>query len=180
VGPDNGVLSLAWEALGGAVGAVEITSPEVILRPTSHTFHGRDVFAPAAAHLAAGAHLSALGPAVSLDSLVRVDVPQPVVADGRIRCTVLALDRFGNVQLSATENDLDRAGLADAEELVLETDETGAVSMKQVRTFSDVGPGQAAMIVDSAGWLAAAVNGGSLAEALRVSAGDLVVVSRVG
>jgi S-adenosylmethionine hydrolase len=180
VGPDNGVLSLAWEALGGAVGAVEITSPEVILRPTSHTFHGRDVFAPAAAHLAAGAHLSALGPAVSLDSLVRVDVPQPVVADGRIRCTVLALDRFGNVQLSATENDLDRAGLADAEELVLETDETGAVSMKRVRTFADVGPGQAAMIVDSAGWLAAAVNGGSLAEALRVSAGDLVVVSRVG
>jgi S-adenosylmethionine hydrolase len=52
--------------------------------------------------------------------------------------------------------------------------------MKRVRTFSDVGPGQAAMIVDSAGWLAAAVNGGSLAEALRVSAGDLVVVSRVG
>jgi S-adenosylmethionine hydrolase len=180
VGPDNGVLSLAWEALGGAARAVEITSDEVILRPTSFTFHGRDVFAPAAAHLAAGVGLESLGPKLAHDSLVSASVPTAVVADGQVRCAVLSIDRFGNVQLAAREDDLDRAGLHDLDDLLLDTDEAGAVTLRRARTFSDVGPGRVALIVDSAGWLAAAVNGGSLAEALRVSPGDPVVLSRVG
>ena len=180
VGPDNGVLSLAWEALGGAVRAVQITSPDVILRPTSDTFHGRDVFAPAAAQLANGADLGALGPDVAVDSLVAVSVPGAVVADRQVRCAVLSLDRFGNVQLAAREEDLARAGLEQADELLLDTDEAGAVSLRRARTFGDVGPGQTALIVDSAGWLAAAVNGGSLAEALRVRSGDPVVLTSLG
>ncbi len=64
VGPDNGVLSLAWDALGGTDTVVEVTAPDVVLHPVSKTFHGRDVFAPAAAHLSAGMPLEGLGPAV--------------------------------------------------------------------------------------------------------------------
>jgi len=177
VGPDNGLLSMAWEALGGASAAVDIASDEVILQPRSATFDGRDVFAPAAAHLAMGRDLSFLGPEVAVDSLVRLDVPRPVVADGQVRCAVLAIDRFGNVQLSATAEHLEKSGLAGRDELVLDTDEAGAVMVRPARTFSDVGAGQVALIVDSSGWLSAVMNGGNLAEALRVAP---VVLSRVG
>jgi S-adenosylmethionine hydrolase len=180
VGPDNGVLSLAWETLGGATRAVEITSSDVVLEPTSHTFHGRDVFAPAAARLASGADFGSLGPEIDVSTLVTVAMPRPQVADGQIRCAVLAIDRFGNVQLAAREADLTDAGLGDRDELMLDTDEAGTITLRRARTFSDVGPGQAALIVDSAGWLAAAVNGGHLAEALRIGVGDPVVIGRVG
>jgi S-adenosylmethionine hydrolase len=82
VGPDNGVLSLAAETLGGVDAAVEISSEEVVLSPVSRTFHGRDVFAPAAAHLAAGMALEELGPAVDPSSLQRLE--DAGVADGRV------------------------------------------------------------------------------------------------
>jgi S-adenosyl-L-methionine hydrolase (adenosine-forming) len=180
VGPDNGLLSPAWEELGGAVASVEITARDVVLTPTSHTFHGRDVFAPAAAHLANGRGLAALGPEIALDSLVRVDMPRPQIAAGQIRCGVLSIDRFGNVQLTAREDDLAGAGLDDEHDVLLDTDEAGAITLRRARTFDDVRAGQAALIVDSSGWLAAAVNGGSLAEALRISVGDPVVITRVG
>ena len=166
VGPDNGLLSLAWKELGGAVRSVEITS--------------EDVFAPAAAHLATGAPLESLGPDVEAGSLVTIPMPGPQIADGQIRCGVLGIDRFGNVQLTAREDDLSRARLDDKRELLLETDEAGVVTLTRARTFDDVRSGQAALIVDSAGWLAAAVNGGSLAEALRIRVGDPVVLSPIG
>ena len=180
VGPDNGLLALACDELGGATRAVRIASREVIMQPTSQTFHGRDVFAPAAAHLARGADLEWLGPPVEVGSLVRVELPRALVVPGDVRCTVLAIDRFGNVQLSATDDDLARAGLSDADRLVLDTDEAGAISLRRAGTFSDVPHGEAALIRDSAGRLAAAVNGGNLAEALRIRPGDPVVLSRVG
>src|SRR5688572_23132791 len=84
VGPDNGVLSLAWDVLGGLTEAVEIQSPEILLAPVSRTFHGRDVFAPAAAHLAAGTPLGDLGPVTDVASLERLDVPGPMVAVGAV------------------------------------------------------------------------------------------------
>jgi S-adenosylmethionine hydrolase len=180
VGPDNGLLSLAWDALGGPTRAVQITSPDVILQPTSQTFHGRDVFAPAAAKLAAGADFGSLGPEVDVDELVRVSVAAPTVTLGSVRGSVLAVDRFGNVQLSLREEHLEKGGLAEADDLALDTDEAGSILLRRARNFADVRWGQAALIVDSAGWLMAAVNGGSLAEALRVNVGDPVVVSRVG
>lgn len=179
VGPDNGVLSLAWDQLGGAARAGEITARDVILEPTSHTFHGRDVFAPGAAHLARGLDLDALGPAVELDSLERVDLPRPQIMDGEVRCRVLSIDRFGNVQLAAVANDLARAGLDKETDLVLDTDEVGAIGLRRARTFDGVDPGQAALIVDSAGWLAAAFNGGNLADALRIRPGDPVLIRRI-
>ncbi|MFN2545566.1 MAG: S-adenosyl-l-methionine hydroxide adenosyltransferase family protein [Actinomycetota bacterium] len=180
VGPDNGLLSLAWDALGGAARVVEITSPDVILEPRSQTFHGRDVFAPAAARLASGADLGSFGPALPVDGLTVVSVAPPTVTAGDVRCAVLSIDRFGNVQLSAREEHLAKAGLAEADEFALDTDEAGAITLRRARTFADVGWGEAALLSDSAGWLTGAVNGGSLAEALRVHVGDPVVLTRAG
>src|SRR4051812_29678787 len=89
VGPDNGLLALAAAALGGVARAVEITSINVVLSPISPSFHARDVLAPAAAHLARGAALDALGAAVEPASLAELSIPEPSVERGKIECEVL-------------------------------------------------------------------------------------------
>ncbi|HYV02229.1 MAG TPA: SAM-dependent chlorinase/fluorinase, partial [Actinomycetota bacterium] len=97
VGPDNGLLSLAWDEAGGVARAVEIRSPDVVLEPVSTTFHGRDVFSPAAAAVASGWPLERLGPAIDPSGLEVVRVPEPTVEDGRVDAEVLSVDRFGNL-----------------------------------------------------------------------------------
>src|SRR5207245_5876724 len=98
VGPDNGLLVPAAEC-NGIESAHELANPAYALESVSRTFHGRDLFAPAAAHLALGVPLSELGPPIASDALARLDLPQPEVGSTRIHCTVLSIDRFGNVQL---------------------------------------------------------------------------------
>lgn len=176
VGPDNGLLSLAWEELGGAVRAAEITSTDVILQPVSRTFHGRDVFAPAAANLAAGGALEDLGPQVATTELVALRRPVPAVALGRVHCTVLSVDRFGNLQLACTREDLARAGLGDAAALDVHADLASALA-RRAETFADVPAGDLALIVDSRGWLAIALNGGNAAAGLGVGPRDALTLT---
>ena len=173
VGPDNGLLSLAWKALGGVAQAVRIEADDVVLRPTSRTFHGRDVFAPAAAHLAGGGAVSELGPSVSPGSLVAVEIPRAEVAPGRVSACVLSVDRFGNVALAVTRDDLRAAGL-DAS-VVVEVRTPGRVARATPgSTFGDVEPGQLVVLVDSAGWVAVGRNGGSAADLLAAAPGATV------
>ena len=101
IGPDNGLLIPAAEALGGVVAAYELVTPAYRLPVVSATFHGRDVFAPAAAHLAHGVPPDALGPAVDPTSLVTLPAPVCQMDDDRIRVEVLTVDHFGNVALAA-------------------------------------------------------------------------------
>src|SRR5437762_11774899 len=89
VGPDNGLLLPAADRFGGVVEAHELTNPAYALEPVSRTFHGRDLFSPAAAHLSAGVSLPELGPPVDPDALVPLDPPVPEVGQSRIRATVL-------------------------------------------------------------------------------------------
>lgn len=171
VGPDNGLLSLAWEALGGAARAVEITSGEVMLSPVSRTFHGRDVFAPAAAHLATGAPMEGLGPLLEVASLRRTTLPRPLTTDASVGAEVLSVDRFGNVQLNVRPGDLKAAGIS--AQVALDGN-----SLPLVATFSDVPEGQPAAVFDARGWLALIVNRGSAAERFRLSAGSRVTLTR--
>jgi S-adenosyl-L-methionine hydrolase (adenosine-forming) len=171
VGPDNGLLSLAWEELGGVESAVEIQNPEVVLAPVSRTFHGRDIFAPAAAHLAAGMPLEDLGPAVDPATLVRLDVPGPMVAEGAVGARVTATDGYGNVQLNATERDLDDAGVAVGRVLVV-----NGRRVPRAGTFAELPEREPGLIVDSDGYLAIVVNHGNAAQMLGLAAGDVVVM----
>src|SRR5262245_56315626 len=100
VGPDNGLLLLAADRAGGVEVVHGLTNPAFMLEHVSRTFHARDVFAPAAAHLTRGVDLPELGPPVDPETLVRLYIAEPDVAPSRIRATVLAIDRFGNVQLN--------------------------------------------------------------------------------
>jgi S-adenosylmethionine hydrolase len=175
VGPDNGVLSLAWGELGGVAQAVEVTSAAIVLQPTSPTFHGRDVFAPAAAHLARGGDLSELGEPADPGTLVRVDPPEPGIAPGSLTACVLAVDSFGNVQLGAAASDLDGAGLEGTAVLAVRA---GPESFPAARaeTYSAVGDDELVVLVDSSGRLAVARNRGDAAMLLRVAPGDWVEI----
>jgi S-adenosyl-L-methionine hydrolase (adenosine-forming) len=175
VGPDNGLLGWAADALGGASAAVELTEPAFRLPSPAHTFEGRDVFAPAAAHLAAGVALDALGPAVPVEDLVRLAQPRVEVGPGRLDTEVLTIDRFGNVQLAASMADLAVAGLTAGTARIGLGGRTRVVAVGV--TFADVAPGELVLYVDSAGQLALAVNGGDAAAELGLESGDPVTVT---
>jgi S-adenosylmethionine hydrolase len=175
VGPDNGLLVPSAERAGGIGGAWELVNPEYRLEPVSHTFHGRDVFAPAAAHLAVGVEPAMLGPAIDPSSLVRLDLPAPDVGAHGIRARVLVVDRFGNVQLNITTEHLARAGIeaGSALELEIARDRYYAVA---ARTFAEVRPGDIVLYEDSYGNVSVAINGGNAAEMLAARAGDRIGV----
>src|ERR687888_1402120 len=110
VGPDNGLLVPAAEAGGGIAAAHELAKPRYALSRGSRTFHGRDLFAPAAAHLALGVPLADVGPPIAADALVRLDVPEPDLRPDGIGAVVLAVDRYGNMQLNVTRAELEQIG----------------------------------------------------------------------
>jgi hypothetical protein len=172
VGPDNGLLSFAWDELGGVAEAVEVRADDVVLRPISRTFHGRDIFAPAAAHLARGLAVGALGPAVEVESLRTLELPGPMVTPGAIGARVLGIDGFGNVQLNARADDLEAAGIGD-------TLSVGGRVIPRVGIFSDVPPGAVAALLDSQGQVALVVNSGSAAETMGLVVGRAVVLEAV-
>ncbi|GIE93544.1 SAM hydrolase/SAM-dependent halogenase family protein [Paractinoplanes rishiriensis] len=169
VGPDNGLLIWAAEALGGIESGYELANKDWLLGDVSRTFHGRDVFAPAAAHLALGAPASDAGPAVDPAGLVRLPDPVVTVGNGWIEAEVLTIDRFGNIQLAATGEVL--AGLGS--DLML----NGTVTARRGTTFADVGPGDLLVYEDSAGQVAVAVNNGRAVVVLSVQPGDLIRVA---
>ncbi|MBO4206603.1 SAM hydrolase/SAM-dependent halogenase family protein [Micromonospora echinofusca] len=179
VGPDNGLLIPAAEALGGVTEAVELTNPDWLAPQVSRTFHGRDVFAPVAARLAAGAPLPQAGPALDPAALVRLPAPPVRVTDGWVEAPVATVDHFGNVQLALAGSALDRFGgtlgvhRADGSPAEVHTARRGG-------TFGDVPPGGLVAHVDSAGRAALAVNGGRAADLLAVTAGDRVRLHRSG
>ena len=155
VGPDNGVLVPAAERFGGVVEAVEISHSPWRLEPVSATFHGRDVFGPVAAHLALGELPD--GPRMNGDELVRL----PALPVDKVN--VVEVDGFGNL---ITDAALPSSAVRIAGHEV-------AVG----RTFGDVPPGGLVIYEDSAGDVAVAVNGGSAAALLGVSAGDELELS---
>jgi S-adenosylmethionine hydrolase len=169
VGPDHGLLIAAADALGGIDGVTELSNKDWTLGDVSRTFHGRDVFAPAAARIALGAELDEAGPAVDADTLVRLPAPVVTVGDGWIEAEVLTVDRFGNVQLAATGGTLQGLG----------TDLTvnGNVSARRGATFADVDKGDLLVYEDSAGQVGIAVNNGRAVVVLSVRPGDLVRVA---
>jgi S-adenosylmethionine hydrolase len=170
VGPDNGLLLVAADKLGGVDAAFALESEAHRLSPLSHTFHGRDVFAPAAAYLAIGLDPGELGPAVDPASLVRLDLPRADVGTGRIRATVLYVDRYGNVQTNATGEDLAAAGLGPGATVEIDVGFESYYA-KIADTFADVRGGDILLYEDSYWNVALAINGGNAAEMLVVRPG---------
>ena len=110
VGPDNGLLLPAAERLGGIVAAHALENQALWRDAVSHTFHGRDLFAPVAAHLAAGTAIGEVGPKVDPDELIRLVLPRAVIRDGGLDTSVLFVDSFGNCRLAGQPADLAALG----------------------------------------------------------------------
>jgi S-adenosyl-L-methionine hydrolase (adenosine-forming) len=175
VGPDNGLLMLAADA-AGVEAAHELADPRFRLASVSHTFHARDIFAPAAAHLASGVDISELGPAVDVADLVRIDVPEPVVGRTQISTTVLVVDRFGNVATNAKREHVTALGVAagDRVEIRLTLDRYYAVLAE---TFADAGRGELLLYEDSYGLMTLAISSGDAAGLTGVRAGSEIRIA---
>jgi S-adenosylmethionine hydrolase len=170
VGPDNGLLVPAVEKLGGIEAAHEIANREYALEPVSATFHGRDVFAPAAAHLAKGLELAQLGPEVEPGSLVRLEVPKADVSQRRIRACCLYVDRFGNMQLNLTRKDVEVLGAGPGTQVELELSSERYYAIA-ARTFADARDGEIILYEDAYENIAIAISGGSAADTFSAHPG---------
>jgi S-adenosylmethionine hydrolase len=175
VGPDNGLLALALERLGGALEAVEIGRSSERLEPVSATFHGRDIFAPVAAALAAGEPLAGVGEPLDVDSLHTLELPAAVVGERELRAHALHFDHFGNITLNADHGQLGRAGLRLGAELVVELGGERRRG-RYATTFADVAPGELLLYEDAHGMTALAVNRGSARDALQIARDDELLV----
>jgi S-adenosyl-L-methionine hydrolase (adenosine-forming) len=162
VGPDNGLLSTAVAVAGGAVRAVSLTNRALWREATTATFHGRDIFMPVAARLAAGLALDEAGDLVDVTSLVTLPPPECRITGDGARVEVVTVDRFCNVQLSLPGAEAPRAGLTPGRTVTLTWD-GGEVAVPFVTTFGEVAPGQPLCYRDSGDLVALAVAGGDAA-----------------
>jgi hypothetical protein len=161
VGPDNGVLSLAWEQFGGVVEAVDVSRSRHRLEPLSATFHGRDVFAPVAAALAAGEPLADAGEPLDPAELERLSLPEPRRDGDALVAHAIARDVYGNIALNVGHADAIEAGIR----LGAVVDVNGHEGIV-VQTFADVAAGRLLVYEDSWRSLALAVNRGDAAALL--------------
>ncbi len=167
VGPDNGLLSLAWERSGGVRLAVDVTRSPHRLEPVSATFHGRDLFAPVAAHLAAGAELADAGDPVEPDTLTRLELPVPREENGTLVAHALITDRFGNVALDVDHDRLTHTGLTLGGQVEVEVGDRRRRAT-YAHTFADVPEGELLVYEDASWTLAVAVNRGDAATMLEI------------
>lgn len=177
VGPDNGLLIPACVASGGISRAFEITDERFMLTPVSRTFQGRDVFAPAAAHIANGVDPSEMGPEIKAADLVDFEVPSAWVHDDHLHAEVLQVDRFGNLQFNFGMPEMDSVGLDNGKaEVRLEGQR---LHVPIGKTFADVKAGEFILIEDSYKQLSLAINKGDAAARLRAAAGSTVIVGPI-
>lgn len=177
VGPDNGLLAAAIALVGGAEESVVLNNSEYQLVAPGTTFAGRDIFAPAAAHLCNGVPLNELGEEIDPALLLPGVVPLPVEVEGGLQGEVTWIDRFGNCQLNIGIDDI--TGWGERIRVVIMNQATGervVRSLRVVGNFMQVAGG-VGLVVDSYGMLAICVDRGSAALELHLGPGDPVALS---
>jgi len=172
VGPDNGLLWLAAERCGGVAEAVDIGVSALRLEPASASFHGRDIFAPVAAHLASGTALADAGTPLDPATLVRLELPRARLTDDGVVAHVLHADRYGNVTLDAGRGELEAAGLRHGDAITVHRRPA-----RYATTFADVPPGELLLYEDGYRVLSLAVNRGSALAALGLARDDEILIA---
>jgi S-adenosylmethionine hydrolase len=177
VGPDNGIFTPTWEALGGVQKVVEITSEDVIVQPVAPMFHARDILCPAAAHLASGMAIDRLGSGFDPSTLAGLNVPEPEIQPGKVHCEVVEFNRFGNVKLNVRQAHLAAAGIEENPDLAVEA-VSGSTRARRGTTYADFAAGEYGLIFDPRGWLMVVRgNPASALEGLGLAPGDPVWIS---
>jgi hypothetical protein len=169
--PDNGVLTLAVRAASGRrIEIREITNERLFNRPVSRTFHGRDIFAPVAAHLASGVAFKEVGPAI--ESIVKLETAEPKPAKKGIEGRVMFVDRFGNLITNIEARHLEQLPAGEPKSFRIGR----YVIRKFGRFYAEVPPGKAIALIGSSNYIELCVNGGHAQKQFRAKAGDKVVV----
>jgi S-adenosyl-L-methionine hydrolase (adenosine-forming) len=176
--PDNGLLTLV-EQRDGIDAVREITNPDwMIGSKLSSTFHGRDIFSPAGAHVARGDDWTKAGPEMPVKGLVRLELTAATLDDRGLKATVIATDGpFGNLVTNIDAEDFFKLGYQRGQEVPVTVDGR-EMKIKFVKTFSDVQLGQPLLYIDSRGHLAMAVNQGSFASVYGIKPPAAVVIPR--
>lgn len=179
VGPDNGLLILAAERLGGILKAAEITNEDLMLKPVCPTFHGRDIFAPIAAYLAKGFSIEKLGPAIDPQSLVEAPFEKPKITLEGLECEAIDIDKFGTIRLNCTLEDLKKIGITHDKEVLVKLD-AQSLTLPFLKSFGEVQEGEALLLIDSSNFLCIAVNQGSAALHWTVQGAEQIFGLRLG
>jgi S-adenosylmethionine hydrolase len=176
IGPDNGLLVPAAERLGGIEEVRSLENRDLMLPVVTSSFHGRDIFAPVAAHLSMGVPFESVGPRVPAERLVRLPVPQAVVRDGGLDTSITTILIFGNVTFAGTPADLESAigRVQPGRRLAVEFAAIdGHPRVREettwAETFGGVGLGESLLMSDSEGRLSLADNQGNAAERLGLT-----------
>jgi len=164
VGPDNGLLMAAAAGFGGVVEAADVGRSPLRLQPLSMSFHGRDVFAPVAAHLAAGIPLGEVGEPLDPGELLELELPRARVEDGCVVAHVVQADRYGNVMLDVEHEELAGSGLKLGHAVTVNGERA-----LYATTFADVPAGGLLLYEDGYRALSLAVNRGSALDALGLA-----------
>ena len=159
VGPDNGLLTEAVEAVGGLTAAWALDDEQFLESVTARTFHGRDLFAPVTGRLGAGTPVSHMASRLDPDELVRLGEPQVSTSLGYVDVPVRDIDRFGNLQLACPPDVLEDVGIATGRATVVHARGVEWAA-RRVQTFGDLAPGEIGLLEDSFGWVAVVVGNG--------------------
>jgi S-adenosylmethionine hydrolase len=176
--PDNGVLSAVLSG-GKTVHAVSVENSEYFLSPVSRTFHGRDIFAPVAAHLAGGLDMAVLGPPLTHQDLVSIQIPEPVFTETPgIIGSVVSRDRFGNLITNIRNTDISRHfGLVAPGELAVRI--SGRTIDGLSDTYSAAAIGAPLAVIGSTGRLEISINGGNAGQVFDAGPGESVRVEKL-
>ncbi len=181
IGPDNGLLLRGADALGGIETARELTNRELWLPVRTSTFHGRDIFAPTAAHLAAGdAAFATIGAEIETASLMPLTVPAARIGEGILETEVTYVDSFGNLRLAGGADSLASAlgDIGTGAAITARVGKTPLADVTYAPSFGHVAEGATLLYVDSTGDLALADNQGNLATRLGAERGAHVSLER--
>ncbi len=178
IGPDNGVLIPAVEVLGGFEKSVQITNPKLMLQPVSPIFHGRHIFAPAAAHLANGVSIDEFGPAVSFIELTPGPYQNATDKNNQIEAQVININKFGSLNLNILHKTWDEFKIKLGEEVIVNFGNQ-KIKMPFVETFSQVKVQQPLILKDDYGRMEIAINLDNFAKRYKIKIGDRCVIKKL-
>lgn len=175
VGPDNGCLMTAPRLLGGIEKAVEISNEKYMIKPISPIFHGRHVFAPAAAYLSKGVKMEKLGKEINPRNLAKAPYDEAVAQGGTIEATVIHTNHFGSLHLNILHDEWDKLGIEKGNSVEMITGRKKII-VPFVDTFGDVAKGEPLIMKDDYQRIEVALNCGSFFKKYAVQTGDKIVV----
>lgn len=178
IGPDNGVFMSAVNILGGAKKIVEITNPKFMIQPVSPIFHGRHIFAPAAAYLARGIPIEEFGPQLEFDQLVSAPYSEAAFKKSVINAEVININKFGSLNLNILHSTWDKLKCSH-NQTVQATFKEEILSLPFVETFGQVEINKPLILKDDYGRVEIAINLGDFAKKYNVQVGDAFLIKKI-